>query len=42
MWSFVHRAMTAGAEYPVTIDEGVEVVRISELAREKSGYVPHR
>jgi len=42
MWSLVHRAITAGEEYPITIDDGVEVVRISELAREKSGYVPHK
>lgn len=42
MWSFVHRAITGGAKYPVTIGEGVEVVRISELVREKSGYIPHR
>ena len=41
MWSFVHRAITRGEPYPVTVEEGVEVVRVSELARAKSGYVPH-
>ncbi len=41
MWIHIYHNITKGTPYPVTIDEGVEVVRISELARERSNYHPH-
>lgn len=41
MWEFIYHDIVDGIPYPVTIDEGVEVVRISDLIAEKSGYSPH-
>ena len=35
------RAIVNGKPYPVLIDEGVEVVRITEEALKASGYQPH-
>ena len=41
MWNHVHAAVTDGVPYPITIAEGVEVVRITEEAKRLSGYKPH-
>ncbi len=41
MWDHVYAAVTEGIPYPVTIAEGVEVVRVTEEAKRPSGYVPH-
>lgn len=41
MWGFVWEAIVNGKPYPVLIDEGVEVVRITEEALKASGYQPH-
>ena len=40
MWGHVYAAVTEGVPYPVTIAEGVEVVRVTEEAKRLSGYVP--
>ena len=42
MWEHVYAAITEGIPYPVTINEGVEVVRVTEEARRISGYRPHQ
>lgn len=41
MWEYVYRSIVDGVPYPITLDEGVEVVRISELARRNSNFIPH-
>ena len=41
MWGHVYAAIVDGIPYPVTMDEALEVVRITEAARQGSGYVPH-
>ena len=40
MWGHVYAAVTEGVPYPVTVAEGVEVVRVTEEAKRLSGYVP--
>ena len=41
MWGHVHAAVTEGVTYPITVAEGVEVVRVTEEAKRASGYKPH-
>ena len=41
MWGHVYAAITEGVPYPVTLAEGVEVVRVTEEAKRASGYKPH-
>ena len=40
MWDHVYAAVTDGVPYPVTVAEGVEVVRVTEEAKRLSGYKP--
>jgi len=40
MWNHVYAAVTQGVPYPVTVADGVEVVRITEEAKRLSGYKP--
>ena len=40
MWGHVYAAITEGVPYPIAVAEGVEVVRITEEAKRRSGYVP--
>lgn len=40
MWNHVYAAIIDGVPYPVTVAEGVEVVRVTEAAKRASGYVP--
>lgn len=40
MWRHVYAALTDGTPYPITIDEGVEVVRVTEEAKKRSGFRP--
>jgi hypothetical protein len=41
MWGFIWEAIVNGKPYPVLLEEGVEVVRITEEALKASGYQPH-
>ena len=41
MWGHVYAAVTEGVPYPVTVADGVEVVRITEEAKRASEYKPH-
>ena len=40
MWGHVYAAIANGIPYPVTVAEGVEVVRVTEEARRASGFAP--
>ncbi len=40
MWVHVHRAIREGVPYPITVEHGAEVVRITDLVLKKSGFVP--
>ncbi len=40
MWAAVHGAIRRGKPYRVKIEEGLEVVRITEWARNASRFVP--
>ena len=40
MWGHVYAAITEGVPYPIAVTEGVEVVRVTEEAKRRSGYVP--
>lgn len=40
MWNHVHAAMTEGIPYPISVAEGVEVVRVTEAAKRAAGYSP--
>ncbi|MDD5728256.1 MAG: hypothetical protein PHV59_06820, partial [Victivallales bacterium] len=42
MWGHIYVAVTEGIPYPVTIEQGLEVVRTIERARQASKYVPHQ
>lgn len=42
MWDHLYDAVRKGIPYPVTFEEGLEVVRITEKAFEKSGFEPIR
>lgn len=41
MWRHIYSAITEGKDYPISVDEGVEVSRVIEEARKISGYQPH-
>ncbi|MFA7184674.1 MAG: Gfo/Idh/MocA family oxidoreductase [Victivallales bacterium] len=41
MWGHIYAAVTEGVPYPVTVEQGLEVVRIIERARRASKYTPH-
>ena len=40
MWGHVYAAISDGIPYPVTVAEGVEVVRVTEEAKRASGFAP--
>ena len=40
MWGHVYAAIADGIPYPVTVAEGVEVVRVTEEAKRASGFAP--
>lgn len=42
IWYFIYDSIVNNAPYPISIDDGIEVVRITEAARNKSGFVPHK
>ena len=41
MWKAVYDAVVNHVPYPITVAEGLEVVRVTEWARRASGFVPH-
>ena len=41
MWKAIYDDVVNGVPYPVKLEEGLEVVRITEWARRASGFVPH-
>lgn len=41
MWGCIYADIVDGIPYPITIEEGVEVVRTIEKARKASGFIPH-
>ena len=40
MWHHIYNAVRKGIPYPVTFEEGLEVVKITEKVFEKSGFEP--
>ncbi len=40
MWKYVYDAIVGKAAYPISFDEGLEVVRITEEAIRRSGFAP--
>ncbi len=40
LWPAVYRAMREGIPFPVTIEQALEVVRITDMARAASGFTP--
>ena len=38
IWDALYSAIREGKRFPITIEEGVEVVRVSELARKSAGW----
>jgi hypothetical protein len=41
MWKAIYENMVNNVPYPIALEEGMEVVRITEWARQVSGFVPH-
>ena len=41
MWKAIYDNVVNGIPYPIKLEEGLEVVRITEWARRASGFVPH-
>jgi len=41
MWNHVYDAITAGAGYPIRVEDGLAVTKVIDEARRKSGYLPH-
>ncbi len=41
MWACLYENITRGIPYPITMEEGVEAVRITEEVYKKSGFKPH-
>ena len=41
MWGYIYADIVNGIPYPVTIAQGIEVVRTIERARKASKYMPH-
>ncbi len=41
IWEAIYNTIRKGEPYRVTLAEGLEVVRITELARNASGFTPH-
>lgn len=42
IWCYLYAAIISGEPYPITFEDGMEVVRITEEARRVSGFVPER
>ncbi|MBI4979447.1 MAG: Gfo/Idh/MocA family oxidoreductase [Spirochaetes bacterium] len=40
MWRHIYADVVTGVPYPVSIDEGLEVMRVIDRARQASGYTP--
>lgn len=41
MWPAIYESMVNNVPYPIKIEEGLDVVRVTEWARQVSGFVPH-
>ncbi len=40
MWSYIYDAVRQGIPYPITFEQGLEVVKITEQVFKKSGFMP--
>ena len=40
IWYFIYDSIVNGTPYPISVNDGLEVVRITEAARKKSGFIP--